>query len=1299
MNIYLANCENFNNNGLGFLKDCLSANVTHEINGIYELNFEYPLNTNMIDYLIEDNIVKCNVGNDNYQLFRIKHIQKTFKTIKVNAPHIFYDLSSNFIEDCAPTKLTADVFGNWILDRTTINNKFRFSTNLADVKSARYVRRNPVECIMGNIDNSMLSLFNAEIIRNNFDINIVDRIGNDNNVKLSIGKNIKEINISIDSSSIFTKVMPVGYDGLLLPEKYVDSPLIDNYIFPKICKYNFDNIKYDETADDAYHTLDEAYEAMINATNDLYEKGLDKPTINVKINWLELSKTREYYEKYHYLEKIELGDTVHADLLGLTYTARITKTIYNVLTDKIDSFEVGSTKNTINTTLNLVRDEIVKSNPNDILIKAKEDATKLITSAMGGFIYKTQNELFIMDTNNLNTAQKVWRWNLNGLGYSNNGINGPYEIAITQDGKIVADFITTGKLNTDVIEGYNELLLNVSKINNQIIPTSQVSGSYIHVEDSADVPLINLEIEGKSEQETRSGKNMLNVEEELLFTRSKTINVNLPAGTYHITCKSVSSDDETFKPTIRINDNNIIRLLSDNCNISVTLTQAESTIYLYSKTDYPTSAGISCAINQLMISADGGDYEQYGASPSPDYPSEIRSVGYENLYDEKLIPENYYYNANGVKTNHSYKFINKKITDIDENMTISFKEILGAGASNGYVRFFEFDINDTFIKRTLINSNKTVTLEENTNYVIVSVDADENNAYFEELLITKGTKIHKYITFGKYGIEFEVTGKNLCNGISQGFYLNAAVTQCGVTSSDTGLVIPINGEKNFTISSKISQVRYRVACIDTIPVGDLPITAYNGINKDGTSESITIDTSNYTYLVVNATDLTQIQVEIGSKVTEIEEYKSTKIQFVLDEPLRSLPDGTKDVSYIQNGKIYLERHIIDLTLNGTENMLAGQYGTNAYKITPALMPNNDRAKCEVMSNTFLGVSHADRANYKSNYIYVDGRDLYFRNTDFDSIDDFRTYLSENNVKVQYKLATILVKTEELGEIEMPSTFKGVSNIATTDELEPIINLEYVRNTTLSSYVEGQVNNSQVIIRNEMNAKFVLQQENIDLELSKKVNNKEIIAAINMSTESLDDGSNLQIKADKIDLKGKKIDLTSDEITIESDNFSVTKEGKVTAKSGEIGGFTLEPDKFTAKISTTYTFTLDDLNKVMAYIQDEETLSDEELEKYDINGDGVVDKLDLLAMNRMYYEYISNVITGLLEINSTQTQRTFVLRDENGKIKTSVGLNGIVTPNHSCEHFTLNGIEQPQIQSGTNLPETVTDGVVFLLYSE
>lgn len=71
----------------------------------------------------------------------------------------------------------------------------------------------------------------------------------------------------------------------------------------------------------------------------------------------------------------------------------------------------------------------------------------------GGNIYKTRSELYIMDSDKLETAQKLWRWNINGWGYSKNGVNGPYEMAATMDGSIVANMIKTGVLSADRIHG------------------------------------------------------------------------------------------------------------------------------------------------------------------------------------------------------------------------------------------------------------------------------------------------------------------------------------------------------------------------------------------------------------------------------------------------------------------------------------------------------------------------------------------------------------------------------------------------------------------------------------------------------------------------------------------------------------------------------------------------------------------------------------------------------------------------------------------------------------------------------
>ncbi len=481
MTIYDKECKDFHNNGLGFLKDCISAYVEEEINSTLKLTIEYPINGQNVEYLVYDNIIKCNTSRYNDQLFIIKSIVKNFRTLTITALHIFYILKENHIEDIAPTNLAPEDFGNWILQRTNFPNNFIIRSNITNKRaSARYVNKNPVECLIGEDDNSLINLFNCEIDRDNFTITITDKIGEDNHVKLIIGKNIKNIQINTDATEIYTRIYPQGYDGLTLPEKYVDSELINSYPTPKVGSIEFSDIKYDPNDEESYHTVEEAYQAIRDRVKLLFDSGVDKPSINVKIDWLELSKTKEYYDMYSNLERVNLGDIITAQILGLNYTTRIIKVKYNVLTDTIDNFEIGSSTMSISSTLNNLHYNVESISPSSILDQAKKSATEALNNALGGYILKTQNELFIMDTDNPATAKKVWRWNINGLGYSNNGIDGPYELAMTQDGQIVADFITTGKLNTDVIEGYNELLLVVKSLEQDI---SKISSIEINIDN------------------------------------------------------------------------------------------------------------------------------------------------------------------------------------------------------------------------------------------------------------------------------------------------------------------------------------------------------------------------------------------------------------------------------------------------------------------------------------------------------------------------------------------------------------------------------------------------------------------------------------------------------------------------------------------------------------------------------------------------------------------------------------------------------------------------------------------------
>lgn len=483
MKIYSSSENDFSKNGYGFLRDCLSAKVNESLNGDDILELEYPVNGKLSEHLVEGNIIKTNVGNNNEQLFRIARVTKDFDEIQVYALHISYDLINNMLVDVYPQNLSCQAFGTWLLNHTQFTSPFTFYSDITASKSARYVRKNPIEAILGSADNSMINLFGGELERDNFTLKFLSQRGNNNHVKLITGKNITEIQTKIDITTLYTRLMPIGFDGLILPEKFVDSPLINNYPTPRIGKVEFDNIKYDpnSTEEGVYTNIEDAYAALRNAANELFAQGIDKPKVSISVDWLELSKTEQYKNQFAYLERVNLGDTITANILGLDYTTRVVKTIYNVLTDTIDKFEIGTLESNITNTINNNQRKIEEINPSSILQQATQQATELITSAMGGYVYKTNNELYIMDTDNPSTAQKVWRWNINGLGYSSTGINGPYGLAMTMDGAIVADFITTGVLNTNVIQGYDSLTLQVST------NTSDIATIKAEISDIADI--------------------------------------------------------------------------------------------------------------------------------------------------------------------------------------------------------------------------------------------------------------------------------------------------------------------------------------------------------------------------------------------------------------------------------------------------------------------------------------------------------------------------------------------------------------------------------------------------------------------------------------------------------------------------------------------------------------------------------------------------------------------------------------------------------------------------------------------
>ena len=152
--------------------------------------------------------------------------------------------------------------------------------------------------------------------------------------------------------------------------------------------------------------------------------------------------------------QIPLADPAQTVLtLGTSYQRTLTSTAISANQDVKDSIERIPSKYSI-------------------LEQAKENATQLITSgALGSHVVVLPDELYVMDTDDTATARKVWRFNVNGLGYSSTGINGPYGLAMTMDGSIVADRMVTGTLDASKATIIN---LNASNIKTGTLDASIV---------------------------------------------------------------------------------------------------------------------------------------------------------------------------------------------------------------------------------------------------------------------------------------------------------------------------------------------------------------------------------------------------------------------------------------------------------------------------------------------------------------------------------------------------------------------------------------------------------------------------------------------------------------------------------------------------------------------------------------------------------------------------------------------------------------------------------------------------------
>ncbi len=478
-----------------FLADALTCVVTEERNGIYELSMTFPVVSEMFSQLRIDRLIKAKPNDTaDLQLFRIYSITKPINgIITVKAEHISYALSSMPVAR-VKIKGTADaaiddILGNVNLmmstEDTEYSTPFRVSVcpDMDAVHDFAY-EVGSARGALGGTEGSVLDVYGGEYEFDNYVIRLHKNRGTHTGIVIAYGKNMTDIKATTSLDNAYTGLFPYAKrnDQLYYLHGYEFDDNMHMITFdPVIAVENKSGIEDRVLLRDFSSEFEDDEEItnktlLAKATAFLERNNINNPEVNIVVSFVHLWQSPDYAE-YAPLEKVSLCDWVTAqhEILGINVEAQVIKTVYNTLSERYDKIELGSARANFGDTIRQATHDLNAAidaiNTSDEYSKITQEykaailrATQRITGYSGGYVrfnpYLKEDgetladpqEILIMDSNQIVNAQKLWRWNIGGLGYSNTGYNGEYKTAITMDGEIVADFITTGKLNASLIQ-------------------------------------------------------------------------------------------------------------------------------------------------------------------------------------------------------------------------------------------------------------------------------------------------------------------------------------------------------------------------------------------------------------------------------------------------------------------------------------------------------------------------------------------------------------------------------------------------------------------------------------------------------------------------------------------------------------------------------------------------------------------------------------------------------------------------------------------------------------------------------
>ena len=496
----------FDTNGLGSLGEAISCVVTEERNGSFELEMVYPVSgKHYPDMGVRSILVVKPNPVDKPQAFRIYKFTKPMDgQVTYYAAHISYDLDGYPVEPFSAdsrTRAMAQIRGYMIG-----TNTFTFSADAGGNPDGYFKIDTPtsIRSILGGSEGSILETFGGEYKFDNFKVSLLNNRGMDRGVVIRYGKNLTDLKEEASMENVYTHVLPYWYGEVDEIPELVTLP--ETILPATTSSYDFQRI-YTLDMTSSFQEKPFVVDLRQAANDWIAVNNPSLPYTSLDISFVQLEQTEEYKD-LALLERVELCDdvTVQYPEFGISVIAKVMKTVYDVIAEKYTSVTLGNIRPSLSDTIIGQGDDLsnatgylkdvfgrdLKNGLGDLsgsvddrlgafgedvnkrfnefdenfnkklagvktdLEKATEEATNWITNGKG-YMVAVKNEvdqwteICSLDNPDIKQAIQVWRWNNGGFGHSSHGYNGPYDLAITQDGKINADFITTGNLTANLI--------------------------------------------------------------------------------------------------------------------------------------------------------------------------------------------------------------------------------------------------------------------------------------------------------------------------------------------------------------------------------------------------------------------------------------------------------------------------------------------------------------------------------------------------------------------------------------------------------------------------------------------------------------------------------------------------------------------------------------------------------------------------------------------------------------------------------------------------------------------------------